>query len=221
MNAYKAYLAEAIATFALVFVGAGAILANSYSPIGILGIALAHGLVLMCMIYAIGHISGGHVNPSVTIGMWITKKINTIQAVGYIFSQLLGAVIAALLLKIVFSGAPASLNLGTPGLSGISFGTGVLIEIILTFLLVFTIFGVAVDKRAPKGFYGLAIGLVLTFDILVGGALTGASMNPARTFGPALVSGFWQNHLVYWIGPIIGGIVAAVLYNFILLKEGK
>ena len=166
LKAYKAYLAEFIATFALVFVGAGSILANSYSPIGILGIALAHGLVLMCMIYAIGHISGGHINPAVTIGMWITKKINTLRAIGYIISQLLGAVIAALLLKVAFASAPTSLNLGTTALSGISFGTGVLIEIILTFLLVFTIFGVAVDKRAPKGIYGLAIGLVLTFDIL-------------------------------------------------------
>ena len=218
MKEYKAYFAEAIATFALVFIGAGVILSDSFSNVGILGIALAHGLVLMSMIYAIGHISGGHVNPAVTLGMWVTNKIGTVKALGYIISQLVGAVVAGLLLLIIFPSQAS--NLGTPALSsGISFWTGVLIEAILTFFLVFTIFGVAVDKRAPSNVYGLAIGLVLTFDILVGGVLTGASMNPARTFGPALVSGFWNNHLVYWIGPILGSVVAAMLYNSILLKK--
>ncbi len=218
MKEYKAYFAEAIATFALVFIGAGVILSDSFSNVGILGIALAHGLVLMSMIYAIGHISGGHVNPAVTLGMWVTNKIGTVKALGYIISQLVGAVVAGLLLLIIFPSQAS--NLGTPALaSGISFWTGVLIEAILTFFLIFTIFGVAVDKRAPSNVYGLAIGLVLTFDILVGGVLTGASMNPARTFGPALVSGFWNNHLVYWIGPILGSVVAAMLYNSILLKK--
>ena len=213
MKAYKTYLAELIATFGLVFIGAGAVLAD----VGIVGVALAHGLVLMCMIYAIAHISGGHVNPAVTIGLWITKKISTVRAAGYIISQLLGATIAALLLKVIFTAS--SSNLGVPTLSGVGFGTGILIETILTFFLVFVVFGVAVDKRAPKGLYGLAIGLVLTFDIFMGGALTGAAMNPARAFGPALVSGLWTNHLVYWIGPLIGGIIAAVLYSTLLLKD--
>ena len=150
--------------------------------------------------------------------MWVTNKIGTVKALGYIISQLIGAVVAGLLLLIIFPSQAS--NLGTPALaSGISFWTGVLIEAILTFFLIFTIFGVAVDKRAPSNVYGLAIGLVLTFDILVGGVLTGASMNPARTFGPALVSGFWNNHLVYWIGPILGSVVAAMLYNSILLKK--
>jgi len=105
--------------------------------------------------------------------------------------------------------------------SGVSFWNGVLVETVLTFFLVFTIFGVAVDKRAPAGVYGAAIGLVLTFDILVGGNLTGAAMNPARAFGPALASGFWANHAVYWIGPILGGVVAALVYNNIFLEKRK
>jgi len=220
----KAFLAEAVATFSLVFIGAGSILANEITGggLGLIGIAFAHGLVLMAMIYATGHISGGHINPAVTISMWFTKKIGTKKAIGYIVSQLIGASIAGFLLASIFVSAPASLHLGVTDLAaGISMGQGILLEAVLTFFLVFIIFGTAVDQRAPKGFYGLAIGLVLTFDILVGGALTGASMNPARTFGPAIVSGYWVNHIVYWIGPIIGAITAAVIYNYGLLTGKK
>ena len=218
----KDYIAELIATFALVFIGAGSILANEVTngQLGIVGIAFAHGLVLMSMVYATGHISGGHVNPAVTIGMLITKKIKAIEGALYIIFQLIGAAIAGFLLSAIFTGVDKSLYLGAPLLGeGISFGLGILIEIILTFFLVFTIFGVAVDKKAPQGVYGLAIGLVLTFDILVGGALTGAAMNPARSFGPALASGYWTNHLVYWIGPVVGAIIAALVYNGIILKR--
>ena len=220
MNGYKAYLAEAIGTFALVFIGAGAILAGN----DILGVALAHGLVLMCMVYATGHVSGGHINPAVTIGMWVTKKIKGVHAISYIIAQLIGAAVAGFLLQTIFSSAPASLALGAPILGlGISVLKGIIVEAVLTFFLVFTIFGVAVDKRAPAGLYGLAIGLVLTFDILVGGGLTGAAMNPARAFGPAFAADFWTNQLVYWVGPIIGGVIAALIYNYILMekKRGK
>jgi glycerol uptake facilitator-like aquaporin len=134
---------------------------------------------------------------------------------------LAGGVLAGFALRVIFSpNVWAASNLGTPGLSqGVSFLNGVYVEAILTFLLVFTIFGTAVDSRAPKNIYGFAIGLVLTFDILMGGPLTGASMNPARTFGPGLAAGFFDNHLVYWIGPILGGIAAALLYNNVLLSN--
>ncbi|MBI4170069.1 MAG: MIP family channel protein [Candidatus Aenigmarchaeota archaeon] len=216
MTDIRPYLAEAIATFALVFIGAGAILAGN----DLVGVALAHGLVLMAMIYAIAHVSGAHINPAVTISMLVTRNIGAAKAVLYIISQLIGAGVAGFFLKAIFTGAPASLNLGATALgSGVSFGTGILVEAILTFFLVFVIFGAAVDKRAPAGFYGLAIGLVLTLDILTGGPLTGAAMNPARAFGPALAAGFWANHLVYWIGPIVGGIVAALIYNGLLLEK--
>jgi len=211
----RKYLAELISTFALIFIGAGAILAGN----DITGIALAHGLVLMAMIYATAHISGAHVNPAVTIGMWITNKINTKDSIFYIIAQLTGATIAGFLLLAIFpSGLDA--NLGATSLApNISIGMGILIEAILTFFLVFTIFGVAVDKKGHNVAFGLAIGLVLTFDILVGGNLTGAAMNPARSFGPAIASGFWTNHLVYWVGPIIGSVTAALTYNKLFLNK--
>ena len=220
---WKKYLAEGIGTFALVFIGAGAICTDQLTGggVGLLGIALAHGLVLSIVIYATGHISGGHINPAVTFGFLITKRIQGKDAFFYMLSQLAGATLAALTLLLVY---PDSIwkpvNLGTPGLgSEIGFGTGILIETILTFFLVFSIFGTAVDERAPKSIYGFAIGLVLVFDILVGGPLSGASMNPARTFGPALISGFWDNHLVYWIGPFLGGSIAAIVYHHLLMDK--
>lgn len=222
---WKKCLAEGIGTFALVFIGAGSICSDQYTGggVGLLGIALAHGLVLSIAIYATGHISGGHINPAVTFGFLITNRISVKDAVFYILSQLAGAVLAGFLLTAIF---PAevwnSVHLGTPLLGeGIGFGAGVLVEMILTFFLLFSIFGTAVDERAPKGIYGFAIGLVLAFDILVGGPLTGASMNPARTFGPALVAGFWENHLVYWIGPLMGGGLAALVYHHLLMEKNE
>lgn len=220
---WQQYLAELISTFSLIFIGAGAVIANSvYGNVGLTGIAFAHGLVLMAMIYATGHISGAHVNPAVTFAMWITKRIKTVQAALYIISQLIGATIAGFLLALIFSNANAG-NLGTTSIaSGISLLNGIIIEAVLTFFLVFTIFGVAVDKRSSGHHAGLAIGLVLAFDILMGGNMTGAAMNPARAFGPALASGFWSNHLVYWIGPLLGASVAALIYqNLFLAKENK
>ncbi len=222
---FQAYIAEAIATFALVFIGAGAVLANDVAQgqIGLVGIALAHGLVLMCMVYATSHISGAHINPAVTLGLWVTEKISSLKAITYIIAQLIGAVGAGYLLKTLFLNASPTLYAGTPVLgAGITFLGGVVVEGILTFLLVFTVFAVAVDSRAPPGIYGAAIGLVLAFDIIVGGVLSGAAVNPARAFGPAFATGYWHYQLVYWIGPIIGGIVAALAYNGLFLgREGK
>jgi MIP family channel proteins len=211
-----------VGTFALVFIGAGSVSTNyiSNGALGLVGISTAFGLVVMAMIYATGHISGTHINPAVTIALVATKKMDAKDAVPYIISQLAGAAVAGLTLGVIYPTAIASVHLGTTGLgANVGFGTGVLVEAILTFLLVFTIFGAAVDKRAPPGFAGFAIGMVVLFDILVGGPLTGASMNPARTFGPALASGYWANHLVYWIGPIIGGVVAALLYEGVFAEK--
>jgi MIP family channel proteins len=214
----KLYIAEAMGTFALVFIGGGAILSDSILHFGIIGVALAHGFILMCMIYALGHISGAHFNPAVTIGMLITNKIEPEKALGYILSQLFGSIIAALYLLLIFTSKPG--NLGSQTLApGVAFSQGFLLEAILTFFLVFVVYGVAVDERAPKGIYGLAIGMTLAVCILAGGSMTGASLNPARSFGPALVSGTWQNHLVYWLGPIFGGGAAALLYDNLLLKK--
>ena len=216
------YLAELVGTFALVFIGAGAVTANAITngAVGIVGIALAHGLVLMTMIYAVGHISGTHINPAVTISMIVTKNIKPMTGVMYIIFQLVGATLAGLLLGGIFTAAPAAVHLGTPALaSGFSETSGLLLETVLTFFLAFAIFGAAVDKRAAPGFAGVAIGLVLTFDILMGGAFTGAAMNPARAIGPAVASGFWTSQWIYWVGPIIGAVVAGLYYSIVLVKK--
>lgn len=222
----RAYLAELIGTFGFCFIGAGAICTNAYTngAVGLLGIAVAHGLALSMMITVTGYISGGHHNPAVTFAMMITKNISLGKGIGYIGSQILGAVIAGFALRAIF--APAvwdAVHLGTSGLDpGVPFVNGVMIETILTFFLVFVIFGVVLDPRRPKYLYGFAIGLTLTFDILMGGPLTGASMNPARTFGPALASGYFDDHLVYWIGPLLGAAIAGLIFqNLLMQKQSK
>ncbi len=209
------YLAEAIATFALVFVGAGSVLAGA----DVLGIAFAHGLVLAVMIYATMGISGAHINPAVSIAMWATGRMKTAEASKYIISQLIGASVAAFLLTGIYSNVTSSVN----NLAlGVSVGQGVFIEAVLTFFLVFTIFAVIVDKKNSAPHHApLAIGFVLIFDHIIGLALTGASMNPARTFGPALASGMWANHLVYWAGPILGALIAAFLYQAAFMKKKR
>lgn len=221
----RPYVAEAVATFALCFIGAGAIVTDAYTEggVGLLGIAMAHGLTLAIMVNATGHISGGHVNPAVTLGFMVTKRIPIAKGLGYIGAQLLGGALAGFALRAIYNpDAWSVVNLGTPALSaGVPFLQGVYLEAILTFFLVFTVFATAVDSRAPKNVYGFAIGLVLVFDILMGGPLTGASMNPARTFGPAVASGYFENHLVYWIGPGIGGAVAALLYHHLLMSKSQ
>ncbi len=222
----RSLVGEFVGTFALVFIGAASVVADNVSKgkVGLVGVAAAHALVLSIMVSAIWHISGAHFNPAVTFGLWIARKISTPLAGLYIGTQLIAAVAAALLLLPIFPAAAVqAVHLGTPALGeGTGFGAGVLLEAILTFFLVFAVFGTAVDPRGPfKGIAGFGIGLVLGFDILVGGPLTGGSMNPARTFGPALVSGFWDQHLVYWIGPLLGGAAAAAVYGYFLLPRSS
>lgn len=210
-------VAELVGTFTLTFIGGAAII-NGQA--GLIGVALAHGLALAVMISCLGHISGGHFNTAVTTGFLVTGRMSVGEGAVYIVSQLLGATFAALLLLAFFPGAKEA-HLGGQALAeGIGFGTGVGIEIILTFFLVFTVFATAVDERgAFKMIAGFGIGLSLAFSILAAGPLTGASLNPARSFGPALVSGFWSGHLVYWIGPLIGGALAALLYDNVLMEK--
>jgi MIP family channel proteins len=218
----KPAVAELVGMFSFVFIGAGSIVSNTYShgAVGLLGIALAHGLALSIMISVFGATSGGHFNPAVTVGFLVTRRIKPDLAAVYIAAQLVGAVLGGLALRAVFAESVWKVtHLGTPALApNVSFGTGVLVEAILTFFLLLAVFGTAVDARAPK-IAGFGIGLTVMMDIFVGGPLTGAAMNPAIAFGPAVASGYFTNHLVYWIGPLIGGIVGALLYNDVILRE--
>ena len=220
--AWRPCLAELIGTFAFCFIGAGAICTDALTNggVGLVGIAIAHGLVLSIAISATGHISGGHLNPAVTCAFFATKRISGSNALQYIVSQLAGATLAGFALTRVFArDVWDKVHLGTPGLAeGVSQETGIFLEAILTFYLVFAVFGTAVHSKAPK-IGGFGIGLTIAFDILVGGPITGASMNPARTFGPGLAAGFWDGHIVYWIGPILGGVVAGLLYDKYLGRE--
>lgn len=216
----KSLVAEAVGALALIFLGAGSIIADQLTggSIGVTGIAFAHGLAIATMVAAAGHVSGGHFNPAVTLGFAATGRLPAGTAAAYILAQLVGASIGALLLTATFpEAARQAVGLGTPGLAqGVAAGTGIVVEAVLTFFLVFVIFGVAVDARAQRPVAPLAIGLAITMDILAGGALTGAAMNPARAFGPALFSGVWNNHAVYWVGPAIGGVLAAWLYTYLM-----
>jgi aquaporin Z len=222
MGTGRAYVAEFIGTFALIFMGAGAICMDAVTDgeVGLVGIALAHGLAIALSVSALGHISGGHFNPAVTIGLAVAGKHPGRQVVPYLVVQLAGAVLAALLLWAVVPGrAAAQVKLGTPLVNPeLSVVHATLVELVLTFFLLVGVFGTAVDPRGPR-LGGFGIGLVITMDILAGGPLTGAAMNPARTFGPALAYNVWSGHLVYWIGPILGAIGAALVYKSCFLEE--
>jgi aquaporin Z len=217
----KAAVAEFVATFALIFVGAGAVIVASSGQLDLVGVALAHGLVLAIMVSVTGHISGGQVNPAVTIALWTAGKIGTQRGAVLIVAQLVGAVMGALLLRYVVGGeAFENGGAGAPALAPtLAVGKGIVLEAILTFFLVFVVFGTAVDDKGPwSKTAGFTIGLTIAFDILAFGPLTGAAMNPARWFGPALVGGQWADALVWIVGPIAGAIIAGVVYTAVLLR---
>ncbi len=227
-NLPQKLVAEFIGTFALVFLAAGSICADQYlkaagqSGLGLLGIAIAHGLAFGIMVTAVGHISGGHLNPAVTIGFWVTRKLGTLDSLLYWIAQVAGAVAAAYLLRtVVPDDTWRAVALGTPDLArDFTRTSGMILEAVMTFFLVFVVFATAVDERGTfNKIAGFAIGLTVTMDILAGGPLTGAAMNPARTFGPALAAHHWTNHGVYWVGPLIGGVVAGFLYDSLFLRK--
>jgi aquaporin Z len=226
MPALRAPLAEFVGTFFLCFAGIAAILSNTPTVggnLGIVGIALAHGLALSVAVSVFGGISGAHFNPAVTAGMLVTGRIRPAKGAIYVLFQLGGATTAAALCKFVFpAAAVAEANLGIPlPAAWASTTTVVVVECVLTMLLVTAIFGTAIDPRGPAvKIGGFGIGLTVMFDILAGGAVTGASMNPARSFGPALVQGYWNWHPIYWIAPIAGGVIAALFYQHVLLDAG-
>ena len=220
----KKCTAEAIGTFMLCFIGAGSIITNQlFDGIGLLPIAIAHGLALSIAVSATMNISGGHINPAVTVTMLATGRIDPVGAVAYIISQLAGATLAGFMLVLIFNGidggkgAMEATGLGTPAPGdGVGIGSALLAEILMTALLVFAVFGTAVDKRAPA-IGGFGIGLAIAADILMGGPISGASMNPARTFGPGLAGGVWTAHWIYWVGPIVGALIAGLIYHHIIM----
>jgi MIP family channel proteins len=189
---------------------------------GLLGIAVAHGLALAVMISAFGATSGGHLNPAVTFGFLVTGRHSLGASLRYWGAQLAGAVLASYLLAACFP-RPIweSVRLGAAGLSPeISLGGGFLVEAVLTFFLVTAVWGTAADPRAPK-IGGFGIGMAVTMGILMGGPLTGAAMNPARAFGPALVAGAWEQHWLWWVAPMLGGGAAAAVYHRLVLGGAK
>lgn len=224
------WFAEGVATFCLVFFGplsvilAAAAFGTGLSIEGIIMISLGHGAAIGLMVYAFGHISGAHINPAVTIPMIITKKLSAADGAGYIALQLIGGIVAAFTLMITLPELGSAVNFGTQAPGDLINGDPISalgLEIIFTFFLVATIFLTAVHKKAPAGIHGISIGGMIFLLHLVGVPLTGASMNPARTLGPALVSGFWEFHWVYWIGPIIGGIIAGLIMNYLFVKKAE
>lgn len=217
----RAAVAEFVATFALVFVGAGAVITASTGDLDLTGVALAHGLVLMVMVSITGHISGGLVNPAVTFALWVAGKLSIQRTAILIVAQVLGAILGAAALRWVVGADRFDVgNAGAPVLGPtVDVGTGTVLEAILTFLLVFAVFGTAVDDRGPwLKTAGLTIGLVIAFEIMAFGPLTGAAMNPARWLGPALIGWQWSNALVWTVGPIAGAIIAAVVYMRVFLQ---
>jgi MIP family channel proteins len=212
-------IVEFIGTFALIFMGAGSIIVTGGNDL--VAVAFAHGLAIGLMVAAGGHISGGAFNPAVTFGLVLGRKLPPLKGAMYVAVQLLGATAAALCLHFLLPASARDLvHLGTPQLSGIiTKSQGVGVEIVLTFFLMYVIYGVAIDKRGPAVIAALAIGLAITMDIFAMGPVTGAAMNPARSFGPALVDGTWTDAWVYWVGPLIGATIAALLYAYVLIPQ--
>jgi aquaporin Z len=218
----RALVAEFVGTFALVLVGGGAVVLAVNGSLDAVGVALAHGLVLAIMVSVSTHTSGGHLNPAVSIALWVTGKLPSMRTVAYLVTQLVASIVAAFLLKylvdnqILFDAASG----GAPQVGGnVQVGRAILIEAVATFFLVWAVFGTAIDDRGPLSrTAGLTIGLVLTFDILAFGPYTGAAMNPARWLGPALAAGVWDDWYVWIVGPIAGGVLAGVLYWYTFLR---
>lgn len=209
----KRAVAEAIGTFFLVLIGPGAAMVNAHAGgvIGHPGVALSFAFVVLAMIYAIGHLSGAHINPAVTVAFWAAGRFPAREVLPYVLAQCAGAVAASLTLLWIL-GPVGSLGATVPA---IALGGAFAVEFLLSFVLMFVIMAVATDERVADGFAGLAVGLTVGFDAMMGGPLTGASMNPARSLGPALAGGIWTAHWIYWLAPITGMMVAVKTYDYL------
>lgn len=217
---WRATAAEFFGTALFVFLGVGSVVMSpAAGPVAPLMVALAHGVALAIIVTATMNISGGHINPAVTAGLWMARKVDGRTAGGYVAAQLTGAVLGAALAKALLPVAAAkAVSLGTPGLTNLTLFQGIWIEAALTFFLVSAVFGTAVSPEAPK-VGGFGIGLAVFVGALVGGPLTGAAMNPARAFGPAIVSWQLTSQAVYWFGPLLGSMAATMLWKYVLLPK--
>jgi len=214
----KSYWAEFLGTFGLCFIGQGAIVMQQAAGTNsLLVVAAAHGLALAVMISALGQWSGAHFNPAVTMGFVVTRRMSLTSAITYWVSQLAGAIAASFLLRAIVPGESGeAVHFGVPSLAaGVSVGQGLLVEFVMTFFLVTAVWGTAVDERGPR-IGGFGIGMAVFMDILVGGPLTGAAMNPARAFGAACASGVWTTHWLYWVAPMAGAMAAARVYKSLM-----
>jgi MIP family channel proteins len=205
--------AEAIGTFFLVFIGPGAAMVDAYSggALGHVGVALSFAFVVIAMVYALGHLSGAHINPAVTLAFWSVGRFPRAAVIPYVLAQCTGAVAASFALRAAL-GPVGNMGATLPGLPGAAaFG----VEWLLSFALMFVIMAVATDERVADGFAALAVGLTVGFCAMMGGPLTGASMNPARSFGPAVIGGLWLAHWIYWLAPITAMVAAAHTYDLL------
>jgi len=225
-NLVQKLTAEFLGTFAVVFFAAGAVCVDFYlrgtGGLGVLGVALAHGLAFAIMVSALGHISGGHFNPAITIGYWVTKRLSTLDSLAYWAAQLVGSLAAAFVLKLVIPEDIANnVYLGSPEvLRDFPHWSGMALEGLATFFLVLVVFATVVDERGTFGSVaGFAMGLVITLGVLIAGPFTGGALNPARAFGPQMVSHHWLNFGIYWVGPLSGGFVAGLLYDSLFLRK--
>jgi aquaporin Z len=206
-------VAEAVGTYFLVLIGPGAAMVNTWTngSLGVTGIALAFAFVVIAMVYALGHVSGAHINPAVTIAFWSARRFPAREVFPYIVAQCAGAAAASATLRAVL-GPVGQLGATLPA---ISIASACIVEWLLSFVLMLVIMAVATDDRVAPGFAAIAVGLTVGFCALTGGPLTGASMNPARSFGPALVGGLWQAHWIYWLAPVTAMVAAARLYDWL------
>jgi len=206
--------AEALAAFALVFAGCGAIVTDARydGTLGTVGIGLVFGLIIMVMIYATGHLSGAHINPAVTLAFTLSRHFPRAEAAAYVAAQSVGAIVAALTLLAIWPDQPAQLGATVPS---VGVGSAFVYELLLTAFLMFVIVAVATDTRAVGAAAAIAIGGTVGLDAIFGGPVTGASMNPARSFGPALAAGEWQDFWIYVAGPVTGAALGAFAYQLI------
>jgi MIP family channel proteins len=210
-------VAEGLGTFFLVLIGPGAAMVNSYSggALGPTGVALAFAFVVIAMVFALGHLSGAHINPAVTLAFWSVRRFPTSEVVPYILAQCCGAVAASFALRSAL-GPIGDLGATLPR---VTVGSAFALEWLLSFGLMFVIMAVATDERVADGFAALAVGLTVGFCALMAGPVTGASMNPARSLGPAIIGELWRAHWIYWLGPITGMMAAARVYEFLRVVD--